>query len=82
MSPGASRCRPEQADAGLTGKVFEALKTGCAELQVVRSTLAEAQENMTKAPGTTDPLQWSRCNQVSPDLHGKSLSYGRQCSFA
>jgi phasin family protein len=80
---------PEQAVAfkagldaffGLTGKVFEgAEKLAALNLQVVRSTLAEAQENMTKAPDTTDPLGWFA---LQPGVTGpcaeKSLSYGRQ----
>jgi phasin family protein len=65
---------------GLTGKVFEgAEKLVALNLQVVRSTLAEAQENMTKAPGTTDPLQWFALQSgLTGPFAEKSLSYGRQ----
>ena len=65
---------------GLTGKVFEgAEKLAALNLQVVRSTLAEAQENMTKAPGTTDPLHWFALQSgFTGPFAEKSLSYGRQ----
>jgi phasin family protein len=65
---------------GLTGKIFEgAEKLAALNLQVVRSTLAEAQENMTKAPGTTDPLQWFALQSgLTGPFVEKSLSYGRQ----
>ena len=65
---------------GLTGKIFEgAEKLAALNLQVVRATLAEAQENMTKAPGTTDPLQWFALQSgLTGPFAEKSLSYGRQ----
>ncbi|MFM0238371.1 TIGR01841 family phasin [Paraburkholderia phytofirmans] len=65
---------------GLTGKIFEgAEKLAALNLQAVRSTLAEAQENMTKAPGTTDPLQWFALQSaLTGPFAEKSLSYGRQ----
>jgi phasin family protein len=65
---------------GLTGKVFEgAEKLVALNLQVVRSTLAEAQENLTKAPGTTDPLQWFALQSgLTGPIAEQSLSYGRQ----
>lgn len=80
---------PEQAAAvkasfdaffGLTGKFFEgAEKLATLNLQVVKSTLAEAQESLTKAPGTTDPLQWFALQSgVTGPFTEKSLSYGKQ----
>ncbi|RDK03430.1 phasin family protein [Paraburkholderia lacunae] len=65
---------------GLTGKVFEGVeKLVALNLQVVRSTLAESQENLTKAPGTADPQQWFtlQAGFTAPFVE-KSLSYGRQ----
>ncbi|MGF6759460.1 TIGR01841 family phasin [Paraburkholderia sp. GAS334] len=69
-----------EAFFGLTGKVFEGVeKLAVLSLQVVRSTLAEAQERMTKAPGTTDPQQWFALEAgFSGPFAEKSLSYGRQ----
>jgi len=65
---------------GLTGKVFEGVeKLVALNLQVVKSTLADAQENMTKVPGTTDPQQWFALQAgFNGPLAEKSLSYGRQ----
>ncbi len=65
---------------GLTGKVFEGVeKLVALNLQVVRSTLAEAQEHMTKVPGTTDPQQWFALQAgFTGPFAEKSLSYGRQ----
>ncbi|HYS66469.1 MAG TPA: TIGR01841 family phasin [Paraburkholderia sp.] len=65
---------------GLTGKVFEAVeKLVALNLQLVRSTLTETQEAMTKAPGTTDPQQWFALQAgVTGPFTEKSLSYGRQ----
>ncbi|NPT56834.1 phasin family protein [Paraburkholderia elongata] len=65
---------------GLTGKVFEGVeKLVALNLQVVRSTLAEAQENVTKVPGTTDPQQWFALQAgFTGPFAEKSLSYGRQ----
>jgi phasin family protein len=65
---------------GLTGKVFEGVeKLVALNLQVVRSTLAESQENLTKAPGTTDPQQWFTLQAgFTAPFAEKSLSYGRQ----
>jgi phasin family protein len=65
---------------GLTGKVFEGVeKLAALNLQVIRSTLAEAQENMTKVPGTPEPQQWFalQAGFIGPFAE-KSLSYGRQ----
>jgi phasin family protein len=65
---------------GLTGKVFEGVeKLVALNLQVVRSVLAESQENLTKAPATTDPQQWFNLQAgfTAPFVE-KSLSYGRQ----
>ncbi|KAA1015216.1 phasin family protein [Paraburkholderia panacisoli] len=64
----------------LSGKVFEGVeKLVALNLQVVRSTLAEAQEKLTKAPGATDPQQWFvlQAGFTGPFTE-KSLSYGRQ----
>jgi len=64
----------------LTGKVFEGVeKLVALNLQVVRSVLAESQENLTKAPATTDPQQWFtlQAGFTAPFVE-KSLSYGRQ----
>ncbi|WP_341319205.1 phasin family protein [Paraburkholderia sp. IMGN_8] len=65
---------------GLTGKVFEGVeKLVALNLQVVRSTLAEAQENVAKVPGTTDPQQWFALQAgFTGPFAEKSLSYGRQ----
>lgn len=65
---------------GLTGKVFEGVeKLVALNLQVVRSTLAESQENLTKAPGTTDPQQWFTLQAgFTAPFAEKSLSYSRQ----
>ena len=64
----------------LGGKVFEGVeKLVALNLQVVRSTLAEAQENVTKVPGTTDPQQWFALQAgFTGPFAEKSLSYGRQ----
>jgi len=65
---------------GLTGKVFEGVeKLVALNLQVVRATLAEAQENMTKVSGTTEPQQWFtlQAGFIGPFAE-KSLSYSRQ----
>src|SRR5579864_7355879 len=65
---------------GLTGKVIEGVeKLVALNLQAVRSTLAESQKNLTKAPGTTDPQQWLTLQAgVTAPFAEKSLSYGRQ----
>ena len=65
---------------GLTAKVFEGVeKLVALNLQVVRSTLTESHDNLTKAPGTTDPQQWFtlRAGYIAPFAEN-SLSYGRQ----
>ncbi|BFG81375.1 phasin family protein [Paraburkholderia terrae] len=65
---------------GLAGKVFEGVeKLVALNLQVVKSTLAESQENLTKAPGISDPQQWftPQAGFTAPFAE-KSLSYGRQ----
>jgi phasin family protein len=65
---------------GLAGKVFEGVKKLVAlNLQVIRSTLAEAQENLTKVPGTPEPQQWFalQAGFIGPFAE-KSLSYSRQ----
>ncbi|MFL9862394.1 phasin family protein [Paraburkholderia madseniana] len=65
---------------GLTGKVFEGVeKLVALNLQVVRSALAESQENLTKAPATTDPQQWFTLQAgFTAPFSEKSLAYGRQ----
>lgn len=65
---------------GLTGKVFEGVEKLIAlNLQVMRSTLAEAQENTTKVPGTPEPQQWLALQVGFLELLAeKSLSYSRQ----
>jgi phasin family protein len=65
---------------GLTGKVFEGVeKLVALNLQLVRSTLTETQDNLTKVPGTTDPRQWFALQAgFTGPLAEKSLSYGRQ----
>lgn len=65
---------------GLAGKVFEGVeKLVALNLQVVRSTLAEAQENLTKVPATTEPLQWFALQTgFAGPFAEKSLSYSRQ----
>jgi phasin family protein len=65
---------------GLAGKVFEGVeKLVALNLQVIRSTLAEAQENLTKVPGTPEPQQWFalQAGFIGPFAE-KSLSYSRQ----
>lgn len=65
---------------GLTGKVFEGVeKLVALNLQAVRSTLVESQENLTKAPGTPNPQQWLTLQAgFTTPFAEKSLSYGRQ----
>ncbi|NPT62374.1 phasin family protein [Paraburkholderia elongata] len=65
---------------GVAGKVFEGVeKLAALNLQVVRATLAEAQENMTKVSGTTEPPQWFALQAgFTGPFAEKSLSYGRQ----
>ena len=65
---------------GLTGKVFEGVeKLVALNLQVVRSTMAESQENLTKVPGTIDPQQWLTLQAgFTAPFAERSLSYGRQ----
>jgi phasin family protein len=64
----------------LTSKVFEGVeKLVALNLQVVKSTLAESQEKLTNAPGTTDPQQWITLQAgFTAPFAEKSLSYGRQ----
>ncbi|CAE6808569.1 phasin family protein [Paraburkholderia haematera] len=65
---------------GVAGKVFEgAEKLVALNLQVVRATLAEAQENISKVSDTTEPQQWFvlQAGFTGP-LAEKSLSYSRQ----
>ena len=65
---------------GLTGKVFEGVeKLVALNLQVVKSTLAESQDNLTKVPGVSDPQQWFtlQAGFTAPFVE-KSLSYSRQ----
>jgi phasin family protein len=65
---------------GLTGMVFEGVeKLVALNLQVVKSTLAESLENLTKAPGISDPQQWftPQAGFTAPFAE-KSLSYVRQ----
>ena len=65
---------------GLAGKIFEGFeKLTALNLQAVRATLAETQENMTKVPGTTEPRQWFALQAgFTGPFAEKSLSYGRQ----
>jgi len=82
LSPEQVAAAKANVDAffGLAGKVFEGVeKLVALNLQVVRSTLAEAQEHVTKVPGTTDPQQWFALQAgFTGPLAEKSLSYGRQ----
>jgi len=65
---------------GFTGKVFEGVeKLAALNLQVVRSTLAEAYENMQKAHGTPEPQQWLTLQAgFSGPFAEKWLSYNQQ----
>jgi phasin family protein len=65
---------------GLTGKVFEGVeKLVVLNLQVARSTLVESQENLTKAPATTEPQQWFTLQAgFTAPFAEKSLAYSRQ----
>jgi phasin family protein len=65
---------------GLTGKVFEGVeKLVALNLQVVKSTLAESRESLTKAPGTAEPQQWFTLQAgFTAPLAEKSLTYTRQ----
>lgn len=76
----ASQSAGLDAFFGLTGKVFECVgKLVALNLQVARSTVAESQENLTKAPGTTDLQQWFALQAgVATPFTEKSLSYSRQ----
>lgn len=64
---------------GLTSKVFEGVeKLVALNLQVVKSTLAEVQEHMARASGTTEPQQWFalQAGFTGPSAE-KWLSYSR-----
>jgi phasin family protein len=65
---------------GLTGKVFEGVEKLIAlNLQVVKSTLADAQESTTKASGTTDSQQWLALQAgLTGPFAEKLVSCGRQ----
>jgi phasin family protein len=65
---------------GFTGKVFEGVeKLVALNVQVLKSTLAESQENLTKVPGITDPQQWFTLQAgFTAPFAEKSLTYGRQ----
>ncbi|MGF6900196.1 TIGR01841 family phasin [Paraburkholderia sp. GAS348] len=65
---------------GLAGKIFEGVeKLAALNLQVIRAALAEAQENMAKVSGTTEPPQWFTLQAgFTGPFAEKSLSYGRQ----
>ncbi|AXE94679.1 TIGR01841 family phasin [Paraburkholderia terricola] len=65
---------------GLTGKVFEGVEKQVAlNLQVVKSTLAESRESLSKAPGTPEPQQWFTLQAgFTAPLAEKSLTYSRQ----
>jgi len=82
LSPDQVTAAKANVDAffGLTGKIFEGFeKLAALNLQAVRATLAETQENMTKVSGTTEPQQWfSLQTGFSGPFAEKSLSYGRQ----
>ncbi|WP_025600048.1 TIGR01841 family phasin [Burkholderia sp. WSM2230] len=64
----------------LTGKVFEGVeKLVALNVQAIKSTLVESQENMAKAPVATDPQQWFAPQAGSSAAFAeKSLSYSRQ----
>ncbi len=64
---------------GVAGKAFEVVeKLVALNLQTVKATLAETQENLTKVSGT-EPQQWFtlQAGFIGPSAE-KSLSYGRQ----
>lgn len=65
---------------GLSGKVFEGVEKLIAlNLQAIKSTLVEAQENAATASGTNDPQQWlaSQAGVTGP-CADKWRSFGRQ----
>lgn len=76
----ASQSAGLDAFFGLTGKVFECVgKLAALNMQVARSTMTESQENLTKAPGTTDLQQWFALHAgFTTPFAERSLSYGRQ----
>lgn len=82
LSPEQHAAAKANLDAyfGLAGKVFEGVeKLFALNLQVVKSTLAETQQNMTKVPGTAEPQQWFALQTgFTGPVAEKSLSYGRQ----
>lgn len=82
LSPEQLAAEKANVDAffGVAGKIFEGVeKLVALNLQVVRATLAEAQENMTKVRGTTEPPQWFALQAgFAGPFAEKSLSYGRQ----
>jgi phasin family protein len=65
---------------GLTGKVFDGVeKLVALNVQVAKSTLAEAQEKGAKVPDSTDPQHWFTLQAgFAAPFAEKSLSYGRQ----
>ena len=82
LSPEQVAAQKANVDAffGVAGKIFEGFeKLAALNLQVVRATLAEAQENMAKVPGTTEPPQWFALQAgFTAPFAEKSLSYGKQ----
>ena len=82
LSPEQVAAQKANVDAffGVAGKIFEGVeKLVALNLQAVRATLAEAQENLTKVSGTTEPQQWFTLQaDVTGPFAEKSLSYGKQ----
>ena len=82
LSPEQVAAQKANVDAffGVAGKIFEGVeKLVALNLQAVRATLAETQENMAKASGTTEPPQWFSLQAgFTGPFAEKSLSYGRQ----
>lgn len=82
LSPEQIAAEKANVDAffGLAGKIFEGVeKLAALNLQVVKATLAEVQENLAKASGTTEPPQWFALQAgFAGPFAEKSLSYGRQ----
>jgi phasin family protein len=64
----------------LAGRIFEGFeKLIDLNLQVARATLAEAQANVTKVSGETEPQQWFALQAgFTEPFAEKSLSYSRQ----
>ncbi|MFM0499755.1 phasin family protein [Paraburkholderia caffeinilytica] len=82
LSPEQAAAAKTNVDAffGVTGKIFEGFeKLAALNLQAVKATLAEAQENMAKVSGAKEPQQWFTLQaDFARPYAEKSLSYGRQ----